>query len=102
MQVGAALMAAEKDRHCLLVHPLVARGDDAAPLCRRPAIPGGDAAARGLDKGYECDNIVGLEAGLHDEIDAARRQQAIAVAVTAKARHERARFEGIEPSSFLV
>ena len=83
------------------VYPLVARGDDAAPLCRRPAVPGGDEAACGLDEGDERDDIVGLEAGLHDQIDAARRQQAIAVAITAIARHEHPRFEGVELGNFL-
>src|SRR5215472_8958565 len=98
---GAALTPALKDRHRLPVYPLVARGDDAAPLCRRPAVPGGDEAACGLDEGDERDDIVGLEAGLHDQIDAARRQQAIAVAITAIARHEHPRFEGVELGNFL-
>src|SRR5215467_3211362 len=42
IELEAALMSAPKDRHRLVVHPPVARGDNAAPRCRRPAVPGGD------------------------------------------------------------
>src|SRR5262249_35659007 len=38
-------------------------------------------------------DVIGFEAGLYDEIDASGRQQAIAVTIAAKARHEHARFQ---------
>ena len=84
----------------LRVHARVAGGDDAAALGRRLAVPGRDAPAGALDDRHQRDDVVGLEAGLDDEVDEARRQQAIAVAVAAVAGHARARLQPREARRF--
>src|SRR5262245_57764854 len=81
------------------MHPLVSRGDNASARRRWSSIPGGDEAACGLDDRDESDDIIGFQSDLDDEVDAASRQQAIAVAIPAKPRHEHARFQSLEAAA---
>src|SRR5215468_3804918 len=100
LQRGATLTP--QDRHRLLMHPLVACSNDATPRGRRCAVPGGDKSPRRLDDWDERDDVIGFETCLHDEVDAAGRQQAVAVAIATVARHEHARFEGAEPNGLFA
>jgi hypothetical protein len=56
---------------------------------RRAALPGGDDAAGAADDWQERQHVIGLELGLDHEVDVARRQHAIGVAVAAVARQPR-------------
>jgi hypothetical protein len=70
----------------LLVHALVAGGDDAAAVRGRAAVPVGDDAARAFDDGDQRHHVVALESGLDHQVDMPGRDHAIGVAVAAIAR----------------
>jgi lysophospholipase len=67
------------------VHALVSGRDDASAGMRRAALPGGDDPAGTGDDWHQRKHVVGLELRFDDEIDVARRQHAIGVAVAAVA-----------------
>ena len=67
------------------VHALVAGRDDASAGMRRAALPGGHDPAGAGDDRHQRKHVVGFELRFDDEIDVARRQHAIGVAVAAVA-----------------
>src|SRR5947207_3364694 len=69
--------------HRRLVHAGVTGGDDAAAALGGLAVPGGDdAAGAGDDRDQGCD-VIGLQLGLDHEVEVARRQHAVGIAIAA-------------------
>src|SRR5438132_1389751 len=68
------------------MHALVARRDDASARVRGAAFPGGDDASSADDDRHEGKHVVRLELRLDYQIDVARRQHAIGVAIPSIAR----------------
>ncbi len=76
----------EKQTARFLVNALVPGGQDAPAFGRVVPIPGRDDAAGALDDRRQRDNVMRLEIGLDHEINEARRQRAIGIAIAAVAR----------------
>ena len=80
------------------------RGSPAAtirpPSSAGSAVPGCDTSASTFDDGDQGHDVVRLQASLDHHVDQAGRQQAIAVAVAAVARHARARLDARVSRSF--
>ncbi len=69
-----------------VVEPRIAGGDDAAAVGGAAAGPGGDDAAGALDHRDQGDDVVGLEPALDHDVDEARGDHAVGVAVDPVAR----------------
>ena len=83
------LSDAAQDGQRLLVHARIAGGHDAPAVRRGFALPGRDAPARAFDDRNQRHHVVGFQAGLDDQVDEARGEQAIGVAIPAVAGHAR-------------
>src|SRR6478672_6609192 len=82
----AHFLSAAEDFQRRLMHAPVACDDDATATLCRAVVPCRDNPTGAGDDRDDRDDIVGLDFGLDDEINQARRQHAIGVAIAAVAR----------------
>ena len=74
--------AARRRRHATRASP-AATTCPSEPSVERPALPVGEAPAGALDHRHQRHEVVGLQAGLDDQVGEAHGQQAVGVAVAA-------------------